>query len=405
LPTDTPAQIIGNTNSPLHDNPTMLALLGAANTDGSLTISTNYLKDLFSGETGTYRAIIRTNLDLQVQINQRHPDVLAYLADQTALDADSDLVASVKKDQPPKIAAATAAILVQSKLMKAKDPLLKLPGQMTACAEGLHMITDGLAAFKEMDATNWAKVAASGNMLAGGFEILNTFIGGETSEETIVREIGNIKILIGDLSTNMNYRFDRVDQSLTNIFYRFEQRFDKIDIGVDELGRQTAYLRENVDYIRSALLEAQTSLNRIERNLATFEQLGVRRTLDGNMTLGLGYEDTAGGPMAYTNFTPNYVMLAAAFYDHAYKWADEEPLSLCASLPFTTAKDFYEFLSPGGGATNVYAETLNYIVKCLGEPSPGLGLSSFLDQPAGLERRRRRLAATGPRESRLISPV
>ena len=49
---DTPAEIIGNTNSPLHGSPTMQTLLALsqASGNGSLTVSSNQLMNLFASE-------------------------------------------------------------------------------------------------------------------------------------------------------------------------------------------------------------------------------------------------------------------------------------------------------------------------------------------------------------------
>ena len=116
---DTPAEIIGNTNSPLHDNLTMTTLLALsqASGNGSLTVSTNQLMNLFTNEMQTIWDTIHTNLAVLAQINQSQPDLLAYLTNQAAIDANVQLVAAVQQGQPAKLACATAAVLVQSKLL------------------------------------------------------------------------------------------------------------------------------------------------------------------------------------------------------------------------------------------------------------------------------------------------
>ncbi|HRZ56278.1 MAG TPA: hypothetical protein P5525_12570 [Candidatus Paceibacterota bacterium] len=373
-----PSEIIATTNSPLCANPTMtnLLALSLASGDGSLTVSSNQLVNLFSGETQTFWDTIHTNLALQLEINRREPDLLAYLTNQPALETDAQRIAAVQQGQSRKIAAATAAVLVQSKLLEAKDPLIKLPGQMQGVVQGLHMMTDGLAAFAEKDATKLARIAASGNMLAGGLELLDLFAGGESPEEEIAREIGNIKTLIGDLSTNMNYRFDRVDQSLTQIFDTLNARFDQIEITLDAQGRQIARLVGDVGQIRHSLLDIQTDLVRLERNLATFHALDWRFDLLENMNLALGYEARVGTPLAYDLYNPSYVGIENVFYTHAYNRAASETLARCETLPFSDA-DLYYQISPAG-ATNVYAETLNYLKKCLRER---LGRQEFQAQP------------------------
>ncbi len=376
---NTPSEIITNTNSPLYGNSTMLALLAlsAASGDGSLTVSSNQLMTLFSGETQTFWDTLSTNLALQQEINLGQPDLLAYLTNQPAINADTERLAAVKQGQSRKIAAATAAVMVQSKLMEAKDPLIKLPDQMLGCVEGLHKITDGLAAFTEKDVTKLARVAASGNMLAGGIELFNLLTGGESAEDAMAREIGNVKTLIGDLSTNMNYRFDRVDRSLVQIYDTLNDRFDQVEITLDIQGRQIAHLNGDVDQIRLSLLDAQTDLFRIERNLATFHALDWRARLVEDMNYVRGFEARAGSPMPYTDNAPSdFLSYENTFYTHAYNRAAMETLSRNTTLPYGDDY-FYSQLSPGG-ATNVYAETLNYIKKCLRDR---LGLSGLGEQP------------------------
>ena len=375
---DSPAEIIGSTNSPLHDNPTMQTLLALSLTNsGRLTVSSNQLMNLFAKETQTFWDTIHTNLALHREITRSQSDLLAYLTNQTAIEADGQRLTAVQQGQSRKIASATAAVLVQSKLMKARDPLIKLPDQMEGCVEGLHKMTDGLAAFAEKDATKLAKAAASGNMVGGAMEIFNLFFGGESAEEEIAREIGNIKTLLGDLSTNMNYRFDRVDQSLTTIFETLNERFDQVEITLDAHGRQIAHLNGDVDQIRLSLLDVQTDLFRIERNLATFHAEDLRDALVGKMNIGLGYEASAGEPMAYDLYNPNYVVMATDFYTYADYTAGGEALSRYTTLPFGD-EYFYSQLSPAG-ATNVHAETVNYIKKCLRQRL-GLG-TAFPEAP------------------------
>lgn len=363
---NTPAEIVGNTNSALHGNPTIRTLVAiSATNSGSLTVSSNTLVTLFTNETQTFWDIIHTNLALQRDVDQSHPDLMAYLADKEAMDADAQRFETLRQGQSRQIASATAAVLVHSKLMQAAPPMLKLSGQMQGVVEGLHKFTDGLAAFGEKDATKLARIAASGNMVAGGLQLLSLFTGGETAEDSIAREIGNLKTLLGDLSTNMNYRFDRVDQSLTEIFNTLNERFDQVEIKLDAQGRQIAQLNGDVDKIRFSLLDVQTDLVRIERNLSTFHALDWRFGLLEQMNLGLGYEARVGTPMAYDLYSPSYVGMENVFFTHAYNRAASETLSRCDTLPVGDA-DLYYQLCPGG-ATNVYAETLNYIRKGLRE--------------------------------------
>ncbi|HLP78952.1 MAG TPA: hypothetical protein VK327_18785, partial [Candidatus Paceibacterota bacterium] len=206
--------------------------------------------------------------------------------------------------------------------------------------------------------------------------IFDMLFGGESPEEEIVREIGNIKTLLADLSSNMNYRFDRVDQSLTQIYSSLNERFDQIEITLDAQGRQIAHLNGDVDEIRLALLDAQTELFRIERNLATFQALDWRMNLVDQIKLARGFEARVTSPMEYTGNAPaDFVSFESVFSTYAVDRASAETLSRCATLPFGD-QFLYEQLAVGGG-TNVYAETLNYVKKYL----RGMGLTEFSEQP------------------------
>ncbi|HHY84260.1 MAG TPA: hypothetical protein GYA07_01805 [Verrucomicrobia bacterium] len=354
-----PGAIINSTNSPLLGNPTMQTLL-ALSTPSGLAVSREQLMTLFTNETRAVWDIVNTNLAVQREINRHQAALLEYLSDHEAMEADNARLAAARQGQAQRLACSSAAVLVQSKLIAARDPLIPLPGQMQGCMEGLHKITDGVAAFTAKDATTLGKIAASGNILSGALGIFDLLFGGESPEEAIAREIGNVKILIGDLATNMNYRFDRVDLSLAQIYQTLNEQF--------------AELGNDVDAVRLALLDVQTELFRIERNLATFTALTLRNEMVGRMNNGLGYEATAGAPMAYDLYNPNYVVMATDFYTYAYNTADDEALSRNATLPFGD-EYFHSQLSAG---TNVYAETLNYLKRCLRQR---LLLPGFTEQP------------------------
>ena len=81
---------------------------------------------------------------------------------------------------------------------------------------------------------------------------------------------------MGDLSQNVNYRFDRVDQSLTTIYNTMNQQFSQIEITLDAQGQAIATLNGNVDDIRSALVDVQGSLDRLATE--TFSDFGFPAT-------------------------------------------------------------------------------------------------------------------------------
>ena len=58
------------------------------------------------------------------------------------------------------------------------------------------------------------------SVLSGSIDFFNMFSGEQSPQDVMAAQISNIQTMMGDLSTNMNYRFDRVDQSLTTILAR-----------------------------------------------------------------------------------------------------------------------------------------------------------------------------------------
>ena len=344
---DSAAQIIGNANSPLHESPSMqeLLTLSTHSPDGSLTVSSNRLNELVSAEMETFHQIVNTNLALRLETVSRQEDLLSYLTNQAAIDANTQREADVKRGQDRRIASATAAISIQSGIATSEPSVPEWGNTALTIAGGLNDIIGG-------------------DFVGGGLSIAGLFTDAPLTDDAVMaREIEHVKTLIGDLSTNMNYRFDRVDQSLTTLYNTLNTEFDNIHIEFDLQGRRIARLDGKVDDVRYALLKAQTAFSRLERNLATFHALDWRSDLRDQMNLGLDYDATASTPLAYDLYNPNYVVMATTFYTYAYDRATQETLSRWTTLPFSEA-DFYSQLSADAG-TNVYAETLNYIKKCL----------------------------------------
>ena len=49
----------------------------------------------------------------------------------------------------------------------------------------------------------------------------------ESLEDTTAKQLGNIQTMINDLSSNVDLRFDRVDESLTTIYNTMNQQFSE----------------------------------------------------------------------------------------------------------------------------------------------------------------------------------
>ena len=349
---DTPAAIIGNTNSALHGDLTLQTLLAlsAASGNGSLTVSSNQLMDLFTAETQTLWDTIHTNLALQVEFNQSQPDLLSYLTNQAAIAAHEARVAAVQQGQARKIASATAAVLVQSKLIEAKEPLAEIPGEIRAIIEVVASVASACA----------SEPPDPGAFITAGLGVFDLVAGTESPEDTMVREIGNIKTLIGDLSTNMNYRFDRVDQSLTTIFDTLNQQFDLIVIVDGKIND----ISDKVAAIRRSLVDVQTGLHRLERHLSSYVDQLYARGLSLDFNTYLGYEATYFSPMVQADYNTT----EARFFTHARNNAVDGLSAPYADRDYSPAGLFNELTeTTGGSVSNRLDQNVKYIKKYLAD--------------------------------------
>jgi phage gp45-like len=346
---DPPAAIIGSTNSPLGENATMQTLLALSTSsgNGSVTVSSNQLMALFSAGTETLWDTIHTNLALLAEFNLSHPDLLAYLTNQAAQVAWTQRAAAVQQGQARRVASATAAMLVQSKLMEAPDPHLHPAHRwMLQAAKHVRSVAGILDTFGNAIKTGVeAGVATYGaglilavpGLVSGAMDtvgLVSVLAGDEeTPEAEIVREIGNIKLLIGDLSSNMNYRFDRVDRSLTTIFETLNEEFSKIEITMDAQGRQIARLHGNVDEIRRSLVDVQTVLHRLERELFIYFNDVQRNALILALNGALLYETHNPAPMSWATYSQIPDGPENTFYTYAIDLAQNAASSPSSFAP------------------------------------------------------------------------
>ena len=356
------AEIIGDTHSPLHNNPTMRTLLSLSQSsgNGSLTVTSYQVRNLFADEMQTFWDTINTNLAVRAEINQNQPDLLSYLTNQAAIDANVQLWTAVQQDQPAKLAGATAAVLVQSRLLPV-DTNSAAAEKMVGAMGGIGIGIAGLCA---------GKVGGLDSILSGALGVFNLFSGKQSAQDVMANQISNIQTLLGDLNVNMNYRFDRVDKSLITIFDTMNQQFRKIEFTLDAQGRQIARLNGNVDDIRSSLVNVQSSLNRLEQDIffgfATSER---DQYLIGPANNALFYQvQNPGKIMGWNEYAvaPNY---EGTFYTYAASYAADNNLSPALSLDLAPA-DLAQQLTVRPLDAN-----LNYIAQFLssnlGQPTRG----------------------------------
>jgi alpha-tubulin suppressor-like RCC1 family protein len=365
---DTAAAIIGNTNSPLHGNLTMQTLLAlsAASGDGSLTVSSNQVMNLFTSEMQTFWKIINTNLAVLAQINQSQPDYLAYLANQAAVESNVQFQAAVQQGQPAQIACATAAVLVQSRLLPvgSESVTSKLVTGVSADLEiGIGILGCGLGEANGAD-----------SILGGCLDLFNEFGGQQTPEDELATQISNVQTMVGDLSANMNYRFDRVDQSLTTIYSTLNSNFSQIQMTLGAQGQQIATLQGSVDAIRGTLVTVQAGLDRIEaEDFAGFidqQHQNMDEDIDGDLLYLAQFPGRS--PLSESAYEASPLGPEDLFYTYATEFAADSSVS-----PTNSGFDF-----TGSGAETQLATygldgSLNYIQQFLST----LGLSTWGTEP------------------------
>jgi hypothetical protein len=331
---DTPAEIIDNTNSPLHDDDTMTTLLALsqASGNGSLTVSSNQLITLFTNEMQSVQDTINTNLAVLAQINESQPDYLAYLTNQAAIDANVQLMTAVQQGQPAKLASASAAVLVQSALLPVneqsaqnqnKKEIVEAAGSGVELGAGIGLMCAGDPAGIE-------------SVMSGGLDVFNLFGGGQPAQDMIGNQLQNIQTTMNDLSQNVNYRFDRVDQSLTTIFSTMNDQFSKINTTLGTLNG-------NVYDIRNSLVTVQSSLDRIEaENFASFsaaQQDQIVGPIDNDLLYAVQYPSTR-GPFPEVGFGSaggGYEADEGLFYKYALNDANDAISSPSSFLDLSAA--------------------------------------------------------------------
>ncbi len=330
---------------------------------------------LFGTEMQTLWDTINTNLAVQAQINESQPDLAAYLTNQAAMDANIQLVTEVQQGQPAKIASATAAVLVQSKLIQAENPAIELPAQIQTVVSSVNEISEGLDKLSDDKATGIAQMVAGDNIIGAGLDIFNAFTGAQSPQDKMADQIQNIQTMVGDLSINMNYRFDRVDQSLTTIYNTMNQQFSDIEITLNAQGQEIATLNGSVDDIRSSLVTVQDDLAGLEQEIFDDFLASVRVPLVDEMNDCLFWNmQNPNTPMGYSLGEYNYLEMEGDFYNYATEQAENAPCS---------PKGFTDFSGSGIvnqltlGPTNTLDNSLNYIKECL----PHLGVSTAGTEP------------------------
>lgn len=281
-----PTEIL-QVNPALSNTPSMQLMVhqGSLNADGSVQLATSRLKDLFAQEMRSMHEVINTNLRLHLEILDSQGDLTSYLTNRLLINGNAQRESEVKHGHQERLAGASASVQALSQVVAIKQP--NLANTMKTLGTALHDIGESMDVIQE--SKSLLKAAAAGGLVAAGLELVSLMVDmGPTPEEQIMDEIGEVKSLIGDLSANMNYRFDRVDQSFKQVLDAVAETVNRID-GV----------AHDVNQARQSLLSIQSDLHSLERALFNYLSEGFRQDLVRHINGGLDYERWWGEPMSY----------------------------------------------------------------------------------------------------------
>lgn len=345
LLTHTPIEIL-SLNAALSNSPTMQLFLtrSGASGDGSVTVSTNELKSLFVQEMDMMHEVIETHRVVHLEILGTKTDLTSYLTNTALIDANAQREAAMKEGQAQRFAAAHAAVMVTGDLTARKSPLLSK--HMINVGRSMKGVFDGVRSWNE--GGSLMKGLACGNFVAAGLGLVGVFLDvtGPTPEQMILDELADIKGMIHDLSTNMNYRFDRVDQTLNQVL-------DKLDESIALI----ADVGGNVDDVRRDLVDVQEDLHRLERHVLSYVNQLYDRGLNLDFNYYLGYEATYGVLM----LSGDYNITEANFFTHARNNSVDGLSSPYADCDYTPEGLYWELTESGNGTSNRLDQNLSYI--------------------------------------------
>jgi len=213
-------------------------------------------------ETRAIWDTINTNLALEVEFNQGQPDLLSYLTNQAAINANARVSCRQTRTEP-QVGSAPPPSWFNPSSWK---PGPTCPGCFPSFPAGCRILADGLAQIAE-GFTRRTSCRRAQNSVRGTQAL---WCGGEEDAESPdenCAEIGNVKTLIGDLSTNINYRFDRVTSRSSPFSDTLNTEFEKIPDWTKppKASRITKHLGNRA--IFQQLLLVQQDLHRLERQL------------------------------------------------------------------------------------------------------------------------------------------
>ena len=291
----------------VQQNPTMplpAEISQRIQTDGTISISLNEIKELSKGEFTKLNQSIDDMRQTLVQIDAKQPVLVDYIRNQEEQAKQKALAAAKAAEHKLKLAAIESSISIFSTLGGAIDPTfgkqLKTLGEAgLKIGKAIDSWLAAVAGKSTLDSIfSASSIVMTGNILGAVMSVVSLFgNSGPTPEQQILEEIGKLRQQVNQLRTEMHSRFDRIDQELNIIYTTMQDRFDKIDL-------QLGIINGNVLEVQRTLLDLDLKLNRMERN--NFELLDAvgRRPLLEAINGGLNYQARTGQPMG---FQPDFV--------------------------------------------------------------------------------------------------
>ena len=276
-------------HSPLLTNSPTLQWLAErynASMSDEIEISSSSVESLFTAEMVLLRSTISANQSLHKELESSQGDLASYLGDPARVAEFTAYQQQAREQHDGRIATASAAAHALSFVASRSKP--DLAGQMQTVANSMSMVARGMAAWDS--ARKLSQLAACGNFVSAGLGVVSLFLDtGPSPEEMILEEIDALKQMIQDLATHLDYRFDRVDRTLAVVL-------EQLNEGIQMLGE----IGHDVDEVRLDLLDVQTSLSRLERELYAYLNAGFRRDFVERINGDLQYEARTGEPMAWS---------------------------------------------------------------------------------------------------------
>ena len=309
-----PLQIL-SANAVLSNSPTMREMVqrSSLSSDGSVTLSTNLIRSLFTQELDTMHQIIHTNLAVQLEILGTQTDLTSYLTNTPLIAWNVQREEEVKQGQTQRLAGAGASIHLLGQSLVASQP--DYAAMVNTAGNAVHAAGEALDV---LDVGKNLLTASSTLGLVGVALELTALIVpmGDSPDEIMLEEIAQVQTMIQDLSTNVNYRFDRVDKTLGDVLIQVEHSIGLIG----ETGQDVAA-------VRKGLLDVQSNIDELERGLFEAFAASERLALATELNDSLFYEVQHGFPMKGADYGGGSESSENIFYTYAATAAESPTFS------------------------------------------------------------------------------